>query len=352
MAIPGGLWSAYGITGPATGIQYGVREDVSDTLTIIDPEEFPTVAILQHTTTKGLYHEWETYRLAATSTGGAVQGDTWSISVSGTANNKRVRYGNWVQHFRKDFGVSLDTIKLSQNGQVIGTRNEMDLEATSANKEILRNIDARTWSNGTACQAATGADATVQLMANIRGINGTAQAIADCKTITQTAAGSFSTANLYSLHQSMWATGAKPDTLFVNTFCKMNVSRTLLGDSAYNTTVPAGGLSLVKADGFIGGGEYGPVIDFIKTDYGRLAVVMDRWMPRSTASAALAASAIQTTSCWALIEKSKVRLAYWRPLQTYPVAPQGDFMAAYSLAALTLEYLHPSCIGLQINATD
>ena len=74
------LWQSYGVTGPATGSTYGIREDLGDFITIIDPDEQPTVAVLEKTTTNGLYHEWLTDTLAATSTAAAAEGDIITLS--------------------------------------------------------------------------------------------------------------------------------------------------------------------------------------------------------------------------------------------------------------------------------
>lgn len=339
------LWETYGVTGPAIGSTYGIRESLADTITIIDPDDQPTVAVLEKTTTNALYHEYLIDSLAATSTAGSPEGDSFSAA----ALNTRTRLGNTVQRFRKDFAVSLDQIELSKRGTVAGVRNEMDYQATKASKELLRNVDARLWSTGSAAASAVGVSSTTAptaaLLANIRQwgyVSG----------ITANQSGSFSTAALYALHQAMYATGAKPDTIFCNPYTRANISRVLLGDRAYATanTGTTNGLALVNAEGFIANGEYGPVIEYVKTEYGRMAIVMDRWIPRVTATAS--ASAARDGGCWALIEKAKVRLAYWRPLKAYPIAPQGDYMAAYMLAALTLEVLHPSCIGIAYNATD
>lgn len=336
-------WSSYGVGYPGANVYgatggAGMREDVADVITLIDPDEVPTVAILEKTTTNGLKHEWMIDALDATATGGALEGDQFSAS----ALLSRTRYQNYVQRFRRDFAVSNDIIEASKRNGVVGVRNEMDYQAGKKVKEVTRNIDARLWSTGSAAYgSASGATGTTALMANIR-------AWASAAGVATNQSGAFSTGILYSLQETMWTAGAKPDTLFVSPGVKVDVSRTLLGDKSFPVTKDGNqGLSLVNESGYVAGGEYGPVIEYIKTDFGRCAVVMDRWIPQSASTGATASE----TAAWYLIEKAKVRLAYWRPIKPYPVAPQGDFMAAYILGALTLEVLHPTCIGHAWNVT-
>jgi hypothetical protein len=312
----------------------GTREDVSNTLTMIDPDEAMTLAVLSKSTTAGLRHEWMTDALAATSTAGAVQGDDWA----GTALTPRTRYTNFVQWFRKDFSITNDELELSRRGQIIGVGDEMRHQSGKAAQEVYRNIDARVWSNTTAFGSASGAAAGISLLANFR-------AFASANGISTSQGGAFSTGALYALHETMWATGAKPDTIFVSPGVKVDISRTLLGDIGYATAVPSGGLGTVRANDVISGGEYGPVIEFVRTDFGRLAIVVDRWIPQATATTATLAD----SAAWFLAEKAKLRVAWWRPLRPYPVANTGDAVKAYVLGACTVEVLHPSCLGQAYN---
>lgn len=341
MAFPTNAFGTYTVGYPYSGSGVsasviGTREDVSNLLTMIDPDEAMTLAVLARTTTAGLRHEWMTDVLAATSTAGAIQGDDWS----GTSLTPRTRYWNFVQWFRKDYAITNDEIELSRRGQIIGVSDEARYQAGKAGQEVNRNIDARFWSNTTAFGSASGGNTATSLMANFR-------AFASANGISTSQGGAFSTAALYALHETMWATGAKPDTIFVSPGVKVDISRTLLGDIGYATSVPSGGLGLVRNSDAVSGGEYGPVIEFVRTDFGRLAIVVDRWIPQATATTATLAD----SAAWFLVEKAKLRVAWWRPIRPYPVANTGDSIKAYVLGACTVEVLHPSCLGQAYNVT-
>ena len=346
MAIPSSAFSSYSVGYPysASGVSasvIGMREDAMNTLTMIDPDEAMTLAVLAKTTTNGLRHEWFIDTLQATSTAGSIQGDEWG-GTSGTVKQLKARTRLWnsVQWFRQDWSITTDELMLSQRGQIFGVSDELSYQTGKASQEVNRNIDARLWALGSATYGSNvGADATVPTMATFRyfahvsGVSATASSIP------------FSTGQFYQLHENMWAAGAKPDTLFVSPGVKSDISRVLLGDVGYPTSVTAGGQGIpgVQAAQVVTGGEYGPVIDFIRTDFGRVAMVVDRWIPQQTVTAN--ATAHTENAAYFLVEKAKLRVAWWRPIKPYQVATTGDNVKVYVLGACTTEVLHPTAIG-------
>lgn len=321
MATPTNYWTSYGVKWPGQA-GAGNAEDVQDKITMIDPDDAPMVAILPKTTTAGLLHEWLTDALAATSTAGASEGDAHSAaSLTG-----RTRYQNAVQRFRKDIAVSNDQIQLSQRGGTFGVTDEYRYQGGKSGQEILRNIDARIVANTTAVASATGTTGVTSLMAAIRAY----------PVVATNVSGAFATATFLNLHETMFSAGAKVDTAAVSPGVKVDISRTLLND---------GGLARVAQQQQLSAAEYLSVIDIIQTDFGRVAVMTDRWIPQASATAAASADA----PAYFLFEKAKLALAYWRPLRMYDLAPQGDAAIGFMLAACTLEVRHPSCVGVGYN---
>jgi hypothetical protein len=344
MAIPSSAFSSYSVGYPYSGSgaavsAIGTREDAMNTLTMIDPDEAMTLAVLAKTTTNGLRHEWFIDTLQATSTAGSIQGDEWG-ATSGTVKTLKARTRLWnsVQWFRQDWSITTDELMLSQRGQIFGVSDELSYQTGKASQEVNRNIDARLWALGSATYtSALGDDTTVPRMATFRYF-------ANASGVSATTQGSFSTASFYALHENMWAAGAKPDTLFVSPGVKSDISRVLLGDVGYPTTVNGNaGIPAVQTANVVQGGEYGPVIDFIRTDFGRVAMVVDRWMPQQTATAN--ATAHTENAAYFLVEKAKLRVAWWRPIKPYQVATTGDNVKVYVLGACTTEVLHPTAIG-------
>jgi hypothetical protein len=347
MAIPSNAFSSYSVGYPysASGVSasvIGTREDAMNTLTMIDPDEAMSLAVLAKTTTNGLRHEWFIDTLQATSTAGAIQGDEWGSSspVNNVKTLKaRTRLWNSVQWFRQDWSITTDELMLSQRGQIFGVSDELSYQTGKASQEVNRNIDARLWALGVSTYGSNIGDdstaprmATFRYFANASGVSATASSIP------------FSTAQFYALHENMWSAGAKPDTLFVSPGVKSDISRILLGDVGYPTTVNGNaGIPAVQSANVVQGGEYGPVIDFIRTDFGRVAMVVDRWIPQQTVTAN--ATAHTENAAYFLVEKAKLRVAWWRPIKPYQVATTGDNVKVYVLGACTTEVLHPTAIG-------
>ena len=347
MAIPSSAFSSYSVGYPYSASGAGVsaigtREDAMNTLTMIDPDEAMTLAVLAKTTTNGLRHEWFIDTLQATSTAGAIQGDEWGASspVNNVKTLKaRTRLWNSVQWFRQDWSITTDELMLSQRGQIFGVSDELSYQTGKASQEVHRNIDARLWALGSATFGSSlGTDSSAPTMATFRSF---AHASGVSATVANT---TFSTAQFYTLHENMWAAGAKPDTLFVSPGVKSDISRVLLGDTSYPTSQNGNqGIPGVQSANVINGGEYGPVIDFIRTDFGRVAMVVDRWMPQQTVTAN--ATAHSENAAYFLVEKAKLRVAWWRPIKPYQVATTGDNVKVYVLGACTTEVLHPTALG-------
>jgi hypothetical protein len=356
MAIPTSAFSTYGVGWPysasAAGVSgIGTRENAMNTLTMIDPDEAMSLAVLGKTTTNGLRHEWFIDTLAVTNNTPAIQGEDWGQVATVTnikAINKRTRMWNVVEFRRQDWSITMDELMLSQRGQLFGVSSELDYQIGKGAQEVNRNFDARLWQryDGTvAYSTASGADATIGTMGTFKFW----ASASGSNTSLGVSGGAFATASFYALQESMWTNGAKPDTLFVSPGVKSDISRTLLGDVAYPTAIGNAGVPGLAAANVFNGGEYGPVVDFIRTDFGRVAMVVDRWIPQSSATAH--ATDLSQNAGFFLVERAKLRVAWWRPIQPYQVASTGDNVKVYLLGAATVEVLHPSCIGQGYNIT-
>src|SRR5262245_35844014 len=114
MAIPASAFSTYGVGFPYSGIgvsasNIATREDAMNTLTMIDPDEAMTLAVLAKTTTNGLRHEWFIDSLAVTNNTPAIQGEDWGQTATVTnvkSLNPRVRLSNFVEFRRQDWSIT------------------------------------------------------------------------------------------------------------------------------------------------------------------------------------------------------------------------------------------------------
>lgn len=353
--------------------QANQRELAMNMVTIVDPDEAPTLAVIGKTTTNSLYHDWPIDTLSPVTTAAAPEGADFTAGFYGSAtaanaSSGRVRIQNYVQRFRKDIGITMDEILMAQRGQTIGVDNYVRNEVGKATKEVQRNINARFWSVASASTVTTaqnndsGAISATSEFRNfhwfprattyatgtfVNSVNANVTA-----AMTTNQSGAFGTAAFYGLQFKMWQAGIKTNTLFVPGPVKMQVSRTLLADAAPGATAVASTNGLTLAAGganVINGGTYGPVIDIVRTDYGRVAVVVDRWMPTSGATAA---SGDCFAAAYYLADRSKMHAAWWRPTQPYNLEPNGDSARVYVLGALTTQLDHPYALGMAYNVTS
>ena len=116
------------------------REDLSNELTLLAPEETPLLSLCGKGTAKSTFSEWTTDKLATPGTTGISEGvDVTSFSDKFA---DRARLGNYVQIFRRDFLVS----NLQQAVNSVGPANIAQAEA-KAMRELKRDVEARICSN-------------------------------------------------------------------------------------------------------------------------------------------------------------------------------------------------------------
>lgn len=129
-----------------TGSAVGNREDLSNELTILAPEETPLLSLCAKTKASATYHEWVVDNLASPSTAGVAEGS--DVTSFTDAFSGRARLGNYIQTFRRDFLVS----NLQQAVTSVGPANVAQAEAKTM-RELKRDVEAR---------IASGSDMTVE----------------------------------------------------------------------------------------------------------------------------------------------------------------------------------------------
>ena len=124
----------------ATATSYnvsGVRESLTDLLTLVEPEETPVTSRLNKVAGPGQpYHEWQADSLSVPSFSGVLEGADVAAFENKSAN--RVRFGNYIQKFRKTWRVS-DILEASD---VAGSKSEVALAKARCVQEIKRDIES------------------------------------------------------------------------------------------------------------------------------------------------------------------------------------------------------------------
>jgi len=125
--------NTYDTTNPGSGVSN--REDLTDVLTILAPEETPILSSANKEKASATFVEWTVDSLSAPVTTGIREGadvGTFTDKFSG-----RARLGNYVQKFRRDYQVS----DLQEAVDSVGPAKLAQAEAKSI-RELKRDIEA------------------------------------------------------------------------------------------------------------------------------------------------------------------------------------------------------------------
>ena len=115
----------------------GIREDLTDFLTILEPEDTPKLSMLAKTPRPtSYYQEWQVDNLSPPNFAGVLEG-TDASNFANAAQN-RARIGNYVQKFWRQWAVS-DIVEASD---VAGVSNEVANAKAKKLREIKRDIES------------------------------------------------------------------------------------------------------------------------------------------------------------------------------------------------------------------
>jgi hypothetical protein len=110
------------------------REDLTDVLTILAPEETPVLSLASKSKATATFNEWTVDSLGTPSTTGIQEGA--DISSYSDKFATRARLGNYIQLFRRDYMVS----QLQQAVDSVGPAKLAEAEAKSI-RELKRDVE-------------------------------------------------------------------------------------------------------------------------------------------------------------------------------------------------------------------
>ena len=125
--------NTYDVTNPGSAVSN--REDLTDVLTILAPEETPVLSSASKQRAAATNTEWTVDVLSAPSTAGIVEGADVVTHTDQFAG--RARMGNFTQKFRRDYKVS----DLQEAVESVGPAKIAQAEA-KAIRELKRDIEA------------------------------------------------------------------------------------------------------------------------------------------------------------------------------------------------------------------
>jgi hypothetical protein len=125
--------NTYSTTNPGSAVSN--REDLTDVLTILAPEETPLTSLAKKSKATATYNEWTVDSLATPVTAGVREGQDISSFVDKFSG--RARLGNYIQLFQKNYMVS----QLQDAVESVGPAKIAEAEA-KAIREMKRDIEA------------------------------------------------------------------------------------------------------------------------------------------------------------------------------------------------------------------
>jgi len=297
----------------------GIREDLSNVITNIAPEETPFMSNIGRESVSNTLFEFQTDTLAAAAANAQLEGDDVGTFDSVVAT---VRVQNYCQISRK-------TIVLSATEEVVnkaGRRSELAYQIAKRGSELKRDQEFIMLSNtgavaGDSTTARKTASLTAFLKTNIdfdttNGVSptyttlpSTARTDGTVRTFTETI--------LKNVIQKVWTAGGTPKILMVGPVNKQRVSGfTGIASSRFNID---GGATLVGA------------VDIYVSDFGNVSVIANRFQRERDAF---------------VLDPDYAKMTVLRPYQQIELAKTGDADKRMLLVEFGLKVLAENAHGL------
>lgn len=299
----------------------GEREELSDIITSIDPDETPIYSNAKKITTAAILTEWQVQELAAASASNAKNEGADATYATPTPTT---RLGNYHQISTKPVSISGTIDAVDKAGREKETAYQKVLKA----KELRRDIEKTLLSP----QARSGSDPrkAATLYAWITNVddNGATNATGDGTDFSgQTTSGTaraLAISYIDNVMKDAYDDGGSPDMLVMNSTNKKNFSVLAASDSGVvvnqlNSTTPKPGVLVGTTSMYL-------------TDFGMLEVIVDRFAPND--------------AVWVLdSDYLEVGALRGRNFVTQPLAKVGDAENFQLLTEWTLKVQAPKAHG-------
>ena len=299
----------------------GIREDLSNVITNIAPEETPFQSNIGRETINNTLFEWQTDTLADAAANAQLEGDDVGTFDSVTAT---VRLTNYAQISRK-------TIILSNTEEVVnkaGRRSELAYQIAKRGSELKRDQEFIFLNGGVAVAGnSTTARVTASLGAFVKTntdkqTNGTDPSYTTLPNSARTDGNvrTFTETILKNVIQKVWTAGGTPKILMCGPVNKQRVSGfSGIASSRFNIDGGAKPATLIGA------------VDIYVSDFGNVSVIANRFQRERDA--------------W-VIDPDYAKMTVLRPYQQVELAKTGDAEKRMLLIEYGLKVLAENAHGL------
>ena len=304
----------------------GIREDLSNVIYNISPEETPFIANVSRENVKNTYFEWQTDALAAaSSSNAALEGDDIS---SFQAVTPTARVGNYTQISTKNVIIS-GTLEAVDKA---GRRSELTYQLAKMGSELKRDMESALLANqaavaGNTTTARRTAGLPAWLTSNTDfGTGGADPTVGSTPTAARTdgTQRAFTETLLKNVIAEVWTSGGTPKMLMVGAFNKQAASA-FSGIATKFRDVPAGQQAQI-----IG------AADVYVSDFGTVNIVPNRFQRARDAF---------------VVDPEYASLAILRPIQQTELAKTGDAEKRLMLVEYGLKVSNQAAHGIVADLT-
>lgn len=252
--------------------QIGIREDLSDSIWDISPEEVPFSSNCKRSSVDNTYFEWQTDSLAAVSAATAVEGADATFAVA----SPTTRVGNRTEIIQKTASTS-GTLESTDRA---GRAREMAYQVIKRGKEIKRDLEHHLV--GLNQVAVVGDDSTARKTASYqawvntndvgtagaaganRGTGGSAGNGLGTTAATDGTQRALTEDMLGNVIDTIYTNGGDPDVIMANTFNKRKITQFSGNSSVQNAETSS--KKVINA------------VSVYESDYGTMSVVPNRFV--------------------------------------------------------------------------
>jgi hypothetical protein len=215
----------------------GIREDLSDVITNVSPEETPFFSACKKTKATNTYHEWMTDTLRSSAANAHIEGDATTAS----ARVATTRLGNYTQILKGAVNIPDTDEGLSKAGRA----RELAYQVVKLGKEIKKDVEKALFDNNARNAGASGATARELaglpswIVTNIDEAGDATVATGDgTDARSDGTAAAFSQTRFDGVMQSIWEEGGNPDKVYLSAY-QMNIALGFTGMNNQRSTIGA-----------------------------------------------------------------------------------------------------------------
>ena len=221
----------------------GIREDLSDIIHDVSPEETPLYSACGKSKARNTYHEWQTDALRSSAANAHIEGD----ATAAETRTATVRLGSYTQIFKNAVIIPGTDEGLDKAGRA----KEMAYQTLKIAKEQKLDIEKALFANnarvaGSSTAARELAGLPSWIVTNIDEASDATTATGDgTDARTDGTAAAFSQTRFDGVMQSIWESGGNPDSVYLSAF-QMNVALGFDGNNNQRSNITAESEKVIK----------------------------------------------------------------------------------------------------------